>query len=287
VSALRRDKRAHAVASRALGSLARLTPAMLIALPACNDVLGITSLSVVPSADDAAAGGDAGPDWCRANAPDATACEDFDGPGEFARGGWSPQGGNRGEIGALDDVVFRSPSRALTMSTPALGNGSPAAQWCIAHPFPSSLHIALALDVRIDTLDTNGAYMTFADLALGGAPPSSGTHLSLAIDRAGLHLLVLQGASPLPVDHLFSTSLALGTWVRVAIDVVRDVDGGTGAQASVSLDGRELAFVEGPSAGRFVINGAGDTTVDVGACYVSAPSVAQVVHVDDVVVDLR
>ena len=258
----------------------------LFTLPDCNDVLGITSLSVAPSSGDA--GTDAGGDWCSANAPNATACEDFDGPDGFARGGWSEPTGNFGEHGVLDDAVFRSPPRALTVSSPPLPNGGRPAQWCIVHPFPASRRVSLAFDLRIDTLDPDGAYVTLADIALAGAPPGDGTHVSISYDRVGLHILVLQSQQPVG-DHTLAASpaIAVGAWARLELNVERDADGGAGAVASAKLDGHAVMLADGTPAARFVVAGAGNTTVILGACFVSPPSIAQIVHIDDAVVDLR
>lgn len=270
---------------RSLASIAAAATA-LVALPECNDVIGITSLSVAPSSDDA--GADATGDWCAVHAPDATACEDFDGPNGFASGGWSAPIGSSAENGVLDDAAFRSPPRALTVSSPALPSGARPAQWYIAHPFPESRRVSLAFDARIDTRDPDGAYVTLADIALAGAPPSEGTHVSITYDRVGLHIIVLQTQQPV-VDHTLAASpaIVIGAWARIELNVERDSDGGAGAVVSVRLDGHAVMLADGTPAARFLVAGAGNTTVILGAGFVSSPSIAQVVHIDDAVIDLR
>jgi hypothetical protein len=260
----------------------------------CNALLGIRSLSFPDDAGDAGAGdaltsGEAG-DWCREHAPDAVACEDFDQLDALPPPGWLTVVYGAGGEGGLDDDVYVSPPRALSIDVPAL-QGNAEAQWWLERPDLPSLAgtatVTLAFDVRVDSPPSgSGSYLVLGGFVFDIGSADGGASVELLYDANGLHLVQGFGVE---LDDYGVSTLPLGspgTWTRVELDLTIDADDG-GAWGAAAVGGVRTVFDAGAVVTLASLSGHGAPIAGVGNLITLGPTSRQVVHVDDVVVNVQ
>jgi hypothetical protein len=266
----------------------------------CADLLGIQPLTSPADAGDASAGdaghaGEAGPasdagDWCRTHAPDAEACEDFDEIDALPPDGWGPVVvyGVAGE-GSLDDAVFESPPRALTIAVPTLDGGSQAQWWLqrtsvLPAGGSGSATVSLSFDVRLDA-PVSGAYVVLGGFVFGlGTGNSASVELLLQSD--GLHLVQGSGVNLTDYGGASIAFPTLETWTRLELDLTLDAGDGE-ASATVEIGGNRASFETGTTVTLASLAGLGAPIAGVGNLITLGAATAQSVHVDDVVIDLQ
>jgi hypothetical protein len=173
----------------------------------------------------------------------------------------------------LDETVYRSTSRSLELTSPALTSGVPVALVSgtfAAAPLTSML---VEFDIRIDSID-------------------KGSINTLSIYMGGYVLSVFLGQfapklrEGLPVDggHVYTstdlTAPKAGVWVHFALDIKLAVGAST---ATLSYDG----VAQGPFPLVMESYLAGNWRVDLGLNYITTPDEGREVHVDNLVIDAK
>lgn len=230
--------------------------------------------ATVDAGHDAAGG--AGTDFrCSSLSPLPVFCTDFD-TGTLGAIVGTPRTALGGEV-KLDPLVFRSTSRSLALTAPALASGTGRASVARAFGFAPQTSIVVAFDMRLDSIDKSSVN-------------------SLNISMGGYEVALFLGGSAklregLPVDgggppSFSSTDLSpppLGTWVHLTLSVTLGTGASAMSSAILAYDGTPQGAVP------LVIHAYRSTSwsVDVGLNFVSSPDDGRDVHIDNLVVDAK
>jgi hypothetical protein len=192
---------------------------------------------VVDEADggDAAAGGAAGP-WCQTQAH--AFCSDFD--GTSVERGWDSLGmSDSGATVVQDDGGWTSPPYSMLGATPTV----PAGVYPVAG-VTKSLHfdpngVRISFDVRIEEMDEmyDGSFR-FHQIEVDAVPEVGTYYVHLSQHKEGTYLADDRYFADGGIEHTeypIPTSLPVGTWVRVTIELGEP--SATSGAASVKYDG--------------------------------------------------
>jgi hypothetical protein len=232
---------------------------------------GSSEGSVGPGGDAGTDAGEAGaPFRCASLSPAPVFCTDFD-TGTLA----SIIDSDTAVGGAIafDDAVFRSPSRSVRLTAPALAGADVAhAQLRRSFGFTPTTSIRVEFDLKIDSTD-----------------PSSSNAISVGMGGYELGLFLgatakLRQGVPGDGGTAFSatnvTPPAAGTWVHLALTIAL-VDGAS--TATLAYDG----VASGPLPIVMDQYRASSWLVVVGLNYVDAPDDGRELHIDNLVIDAK
>jgi len=292
-----------------------LAPAVMLCAAAggCNNLLGIASWRDVPGDASAAEAGPAGRgeageaaacnaeqgdagDWCQANAPGVSLCDDFDHGDAFSTG-WSYQAPHGGD-GIIDSLDPYSPPSSFFASTPALDGGF--AQWFLSKALPTKTytHVVFSFDVRVEPLASNDpGEAVLAVILLGGAmfENASGYSVSIVETATGVLLsehLAVGDSGPDPETTLATTPPT--SWTRFRLDITLNAPAQTGGELTISQTTLP-PFPSGsqpcsPTITKHTITSSaafGPPQFNLGQVFVGGPSTTMLAHFDDVIIDVQ
>jgi hypothetical protein len=237
-----------------------------------------------PQGGDGSAGVDAGNDAdgaapvdfrCSSLSPLPVFCTDFD-TGTLGSIIGTPKTALGGNV-QLDSLVYRSASRSLALTAPAIASGTGRASVARSFGFVPQTSIVVAFDIRIDSIDAssvNGLNISMGGyelgLFLGG---SAKLREGLPVDGGGMPAYGTTNLAPPP----------LGRWAHLTLSVTLGTGAAPTSSATIAYDGVPQGAVP------LVIHAyrSSSWSVDVGLLFIAGPDDGRDIHIDNLVIDAK